>query len=162
MEIWLDIVIASIATVICIVGVVGSFLPIIPGPPISFGGMLLLQLQETGPFSTNKLILWLIIVAAITALDYVIPSLGTKKLGGSKYGIWGSTLGIVVGLFFGPLGIILGPAIGAFIGELIYQKKADVALKAALGSFIGFLAGTILKFGVTIIILGMVIWYGYF
>jgi len=88
--------------------------------------------------------------------------LGTKKLGGSKYGVWGSTIGIIVGLFFGPVGIILGPALGAFIGELIYQKKADVAFKAALGSFIGFLAGTVLKFGVTIIILGMVIWYGYF
>ncbi len=101
-------------------------------------------------------------MAVITVLDYVIPSVGTKKLGGSKYGVWGSTIGIIVGLFFGPLGIILGPAVGAFIGELIYQKQADVALKAALGSFVGFLAGTILKFGVTIIILGMVIWNGYF
>lgn len=162
MEVWYDIGIASLATIICIVGVIGSFLPVIPGPPISFGGMLLLQLQETGPFTTNRLITWFIIVVVITVLDYVIPTVGTKKLGGSKYGVWGSTLGMIVGLFFGPLGIILGPALGAFVGELIYQKKPDIALKAALGSFIGFLAGTILKFLVTFIILGMVIWNGFF
>ena len=162
MEIWTDIGIGVFATVICIIGVLGSFLPIIPGPPISFGGMWLLQLQNEAPFSTRELIFWFIAVAVITILDYVIPSIGTKKFGGSKYGVWGSTIGIVVGLFIPPFGIILGPAIGAFAGELIYQKKADVAFKAAIGSFLGFLAGTFLKFIVTFTILIIVVWQGFF
>ncbi len=158
--IWQDILIVVIAIIVCLSGVVGSFLPVIPGPPISYGGMLLLQLQETPPFSTSQMIMWLLITAGITTLDYIIPSLGTKKLGGSKYGIWGSTDGMIVGLFFGPVGIILGPAIGAFAGELIYQKDAKIAGKAALGSFIGFVAGTLLKLIVTLIMLWLVVWNG--
>ena len=162
MEFWTDIGIGIFASILCVLGVLGSFLPIIPGPPISFGGMWLLQLQEIPPFTRRELIVWFVVVAIITVLDYVIPTIGTKKFGGSKYGVWGSTIGIILGLFVPPFGIILGPAVGAFVGELIYQKKTDVAFKAAVGSFLGFLAGTALKFIVTITILVMVIWQGFF
>jgi len=158
--IWQDILIVAFASIICLGGVIGSFLPIIPGPPISYGGMLLLQLQKTSPFSQKEMLIWLVVIGVITALDYIIPSLGTKKLGGSKFGVWGSTAGMVLGLFAGPFGIILGPAIGAFVGEIIYQKNAKIAFKAAIGSFIGFVAGTLLKLIVTAFVLGMVLYKG--
>ena len=91
--------------------------------------------------------LWAFITAAVTALDYVVPIYGTKKFGGTKRGVWGSTIGLLVGLFFfPPFGIIIGPFVGAFLGEMSTGKTTNkAALRSAFGSFVGFLAGTLLK-----------------
>ena len=78
-------------------------------------------------------------------LDYLVPAWGTKRFGGSKYGVWGTTIGLVIGLFFGPWGIVLGPFFGALTAELIGGKRSDEALRAAFGSFVGFLLDTLLK-----------------
>lgn len=130
---------------ICIIaGFVGSFLPVVPGTPVTYGGLLILQLA-TSPFSTSFLLWWLLIVIVLQVLDNVIPIYGTKKFGGSAYGVWGSIAGMVVGLFFAPIGIIVGPLAGAFIGELIGGKTSDRALKSAIGSFVGLMANTLLK-----------------
>jgi len=75
----------------------------------------------------------------------VIPVWGTKKFGGTKYGVWGSTLGLIVGLSLGPLGIVFGPFFGALIGELIASKNSTVALRSAWGSLVGFILSTGLK-----------------
>jgi uncharacterized protein len=141
----------AIGAICIITGIAGSILPVLPGPPISFAGMLLLQLTNNPPFTTNQLIFWGVVVAAVTLLDYFIPVWGTKKFGGSKYGTWGSTIGLIFGLFLGPAGIIAGPFLGALIGELIGGKDSQSALKSAFGSFIGFLAGTVVKLVTTII-----------
>jgi uncharacterized protein YqgC (DUF456 family) len=131
----------------CIIGgFLGSLLPVLPGPPLSYLGLILLQFTNPTPFSLQFLIIWALIVAVIVALDYIIPTWGTKKFGGSPYGVWGSVAGLIVGIFFfPPFGMILGPLIGAFIGELIAGKSSDQAIKSAMGSFAGFLMGTILK-----------------
>lgn len=132
--------------ILCILaGFFGSFLPVIPGPPISYVGLLLLQLTTPTPFSLQFLLIWAAIVGGIMILDNVIPVYGTKKFGGSAFGIAGSAIGMVVGLFFAPVGLVAGPVIGAFIGELVSGKEADHAMKSAFGSFVGFLAGTLLK-----------------
>jgi uncharacterized protein YqgC (DUF456 family) len=115
----------------------------------------MLQFKEQSPFSTKFLIIWAVVVIAVTALDYVVPAYGTKKFGGTKYGIWGCTIGLIVGLWMGPIGIILGPFLGALIGELIGGKSSDIAFKAAVGSFVGFLVGTLLKL-ITCCVMG---WY---
>lgn len=130
-----------------IVGIAGCFLPIIPGPPISFVGLLLLEFTTKSPFEANTLWTWAFIMAAVTALDYIVPVYGTKRFGGTKRGVWGSTIGLVVGLFFfPPIGIIVGPFIGAFVGEMSTGKSTNkAALRSALGSFVGFLVGTLLK-----------------
>lgn len=139
---WLLIIAGIVLTVI---GIAGSVLPLIPGPPIAYAGLLLQQLRSEAPYSTGFLIFWAAVVVVSLVLDYFIPIWGTKKFGGTKYGVWGCTLGFIAAFWLGPWGIILGPFAGAFIGEMIAQQNSNIALKAALGSFVGFLAGSFLK-----------------
>ncbi|WP_010518651.1 DUF456 domain-containing protein [Croceivirga radicis] len=157
----MDIVLLIIGLLCMLVGVLGSFLPVLPGPPISWVGLLLLYLTKAVPENWTLLIFLLVVALTITILDYIIPAAGTKKFGGSKYGIWGSILGLLVAIFFpilGPFGIIIWPFIGALVGELIHNSDQKRALKAAFGSFIGFLTGTFLKFLVTLVYLGLFVW----
>jgi len=145
----MDVTLAVIGAALILVGFIGSILPIIPGPPISWAGFLLLRwtgyVNQGAEGYENTLWILLFFVVLVTVLDYVVPILGTKKFGGSKRGVWGATIGVVVGLFFGPLGIIIGPFLGAYIGEITTGKKDREALKAAWGSFVGFLLGVGMK-----------------
>lgn len=145
----MDITLAVLGAALVLVGFIGSILPIIPGPPISWAGLLLLKwtdfVDDHGAAYENALWILLFFVILVTILDYVVPIMGTKKYGGSKRGVWGATIGVVVGLFFGPLGIIIGPFLGAYIGEISTGKKDREALRAAWGSFMGFLLGVGLK-----------------
>ena len=152
----MDYVLITLGVIFLISGILGCVLPIIPGPPLSYVGLLLLHFTERYHFSTRFLIIWAAITIVVYALDYIIPAWGTKKFGGSKRGIWGSIIGLVIGLFFfPPFGIIIGPFLGAVIGELTAGKDSGAALKSGFGSFIGFLAGTLLK----LITSGMMTWY---
>ena len=103
------------------------------------------QITERVDFSWQFLLVWGIVTVIISALDYIVPAWGTKRYGGTKWGVWGSTIGVFVGLFAGPWGVILGPLVGAVIGELLGGKAAQEALRAGWGSFIGILFGTIIK-----------------
>jgi uncharacterized protein len=131
--------------ILVIVGIIGSILPLIPGPPIAYVGLLIQQLRPEKPFSTQFLIIWLLIVVVIVVLDYLIPIWGTKKFGGTKYGAWGCTIGFLAAFWMGPWGIIIGPFVGAFIGEMMANPDSRKAFKSALGSFVGFLLGSFLK-----------------
>jgi uncharacterized protein YqgC (DUF456 family) len=92
------------------------------------------------------LLVFAILTILVTILDYLIPLLGTKTLKGTKYGIWGSAIGLLAGVILFPLvGIIIGPLIGAFLGEIISGKQLDKALKSSIGSFLGFMTGTAVK-----------------
>jgi uncharacterized protein YqgC (DUF456 family) len=126
-------------------GIVGSVVPFLPGPPLAYVALLLQQLRSDPPYTIKFLLIWAGVTVIISVLDYVVPIYGTQKFGGSKYGIWGCTIGLFAGLLFPPWGIIAGPFIGAFVGEMIASKQSDLALRAAIGSFIGFLFGTLLK-----------------
>lgn len=131
------------------IGILGSFLPVLPGPPISWVGLLLLYLTKAVPDDWWVLGITAAIALLVFALDYIIPAIGTKKFGGSKTGMAGTVIGLLVAIFFpilGIFGIIIWPFIGALIGELINKSDQKTAMKAAFGSFIGFLTGTFLKF----------------
>lgn len=141
----MDLLWTVIACGFMLAGIVGSVVPLLPGPPLSFVGLLILQLRETAAFTLKFLAIWLVIVIFIAILDYVVPIYGTRKFGGSKYGMWGCAIGLIAGLWFGPLGIITGPFLGAFLGELVATNQSDIALKAAIGSFIGFVFSTLIK-----------------
>ena len=152
----MDYVLIAIGIIFIISGILGCVLPIMPGPPLSYAGLLLLHFTEKYSFSNNFLIMWAVITVAVYSIDYMIPIWGTKKFGGSKRGVWGSIIGLVIGLFFfPPIGIIIGPFLGAVVGELSAGKESGVALKSGFGAFIGFLAGTLLK----LITSGMMTWY---
>jgi hypothetical protein len=148
----MDIALIIIAFLFCLLGIVGSFLPVLPGPFTSWIGLLIIHFTDVIPQNWTFLGITLGISIIVWVLDYIVPALGTKRFGGTKYGMIGSSVGLIVGIIFmGPFGIIIGPFAGAFIGELIKDSsESSQALKAAFGSFIGFLAGTFLKFIVSV------------
>jgi uncharacterized protein len=134
-----------------ILGIIGCLVPVLPGPPFSFLGILLLQFSRFGQFSTSTLIVLGVIAAVVTILDYIVPIWGTRKFGGTKYGTRGATVGLIIGLFLGPAGIIIGPFIGAVIGEMIFRDDINYAIKAGFGSLLGFLMGIGLKLAASFI-----------
>ena len=152
----MDYVLIGLGIIFIVGGILGGVLPVLPGPPLSYAGLLLLHFTQKYQFTSKFLIIWAVITAVVYALDYVIPAIGTKKFGGSKWGIWGSVIGLVIGMFFfPPFGIIVGPFAGAVIGELSTGKDSGSAFKSGFGSFIGFLTGTLLK----LIASGLMAWY---
>ncbi len=154
----MDIILIIISALLIVLGIIGSFLPVLPGPLTSWLGLFVLHLTDVIPMNTSFIIITLIIAILIWILDYIIPAIGTKKFGGTKYGMIGTTVGLIVGLLSPiPGGIIIGPFVGALIGELLNNADSSTALKAAFGSFIGFLTSTFIKFIVAIIYLGLFI-----
>ena len=148
----MNIVYELMGFLLVLLGIVGSFLPVLPGPLTGWLGLFLLHQSERIPHNTTFLATSFGIALAVFLVDYVIPGLGTKKFGGSKKGVIGSTLGLILGLLFlGPLGIIIGPFFGAYLGELMNKSDQQKAFKAALGSLIGFLTGVFLKFAVAVV-----------
>lgn len=148
----MDIVLIISGSLLMILGIAGCLLPVLPGPPLAYLGLIAIHLTTKIDFSSKFLISWGVITILVSILDYVIPIWGTKFFGGTKYGVWGSMAGLLAGLFLPPVGIIIGPFIGAVAGEMLAGNKQN-ALKAGFGSFIGFLAGTIVKILVCLIML---------
>ena len=134
-----------VAFLFLLVGIIGCVVPGLPGTPIAYAGLWIAQATDRVDFTWQFLLVWGIVVVIISVLDYVVPAWGTKRYGGTKWGVWGSTIGVFVGLFFGAIGVIVGPLAGAILGELIAGKELPSALKAGWGSFLGILFGTILK-----------------
>lgn len=162
----MDYVLVVIASLILLLGIVGCLLPVLPGPPLSFIAILILHFTRFADFSGRALFFFAALALIVQALDYVVPVWGTKKYGGSKYGTWGSIIGLIAGIIvlpalgivlgpFGLLGILGGPFVGAFIGERMNKQDNDRAMRAAFGSFIGFLAGTMMK----LVASGIITWY---
>lgn len=141
----MDIFLIIVGILCLLTGLAGCILPVLPGVPLAYGGLLLLHLTDRVQFSAAQLLVWLLVVAVIQVLDYFIPLLGTKYTGGTKWGTRGCLAGTIVGLFFMPWGIILGPFLGAVAGELLGGRETAQALKSGLGSVLGFLLGTVLK-----------------
>ncbi len=147
-----DVLLASGGAVLMIVGLVGCVLPVIPGPPLSFAGLLLLHFSKYAQFSFEFLLLFGSIAAVVTVLDYVVPIWGTKKFGGSKAGMWGAAIGLVIGIFIlPPIGFLVGPFAGAVIGEAINGKKSTQAFRAGFGSVMGLMMGVGLKLAASLV-----------
>ena len=148
----LDIFLIIAGIILLLVAFAGCFLPVLPGPPLAFGALILLHFTTITDVPYE--VLWTMAGLALiaTILDYIVPVWGTRKFGGSKAGEKGAIAGVIVGLFLGPLGIILGPFLGALAGELLSGTPGDRAFRSAIGSFIGFLLGVGLKLMVTFVI----------
>ena len=167
----MEILLAVAAFLLLLVGLLGSVVPAIPGPPLGYVGLLLLQWSGYGGFGSAFLWLWAGITVVVTVMDNFLPAFMTKRFGGSRLAVIGSVLGLLAGmLFFAPIGILIGPFLGALAGELINGrirrdeitesdaaegKSGRKALKAALGAFLAFIVGT----GAKLIIGSMMIYY---
>lgn len=150
-------VINIIAILLAVAGLVGCILPVLPGPPISWGALLLLYFFGNGEMSPEFLLIWLGITIVVTILDYVVPAQFTRITGGSKAAGRGSLVGLFAGLiFFPPWGMIIGAFLGALAAEVLINNKAVAdSVKPALGSFAGFFAGTFIK----LVSSGLMFWY---
>ena len=141
----MDVVLIIISFLLIIVGLFGCVLPVLPGPPLAYVGLLLAHVTDKINFSITQLICWLFLVVVLQVLDYLTPMLGSEYTGGSEYGNRGSIAGTVLGLFFMPWGIIVGPFVGAVLGELLGGRDLPKALKAGLGTYFGIVFGVLLK-----------------
>ena len=142
----METVIIILAILAGVIGIAGSILPGLPGTPFSSIGLLLLYIWGPQEMSVSTLVIWGVVVAVVTLVDYLVPMWLTKATGGSKYAERGALIGLIAGIILTPVGMIMGSFLGAFIAELQWGKKeAGDALKAAAGSFIGFMLGTGLK-----------------
>jgi uncharacterized protein YqgC (DUF456 family) len=146
----MDILFLILGFLFVCLGIVGSFLPILPGPLTSWIGLLLLHITKAVPIDWTFLGITLTISLLVWVFDYFIPAIGTKRFGGTRYGVYGTTIGLIIGLLSPiPFGILLGAFFGAFFGELLYNKKdTNRALKASFGAFVGFLASATIKFSI--------------
>lgn len=143
----MDLLFIVIGAILMIVGLFGSFLPVLPGVPVSWLGLLMLHLAPSIPMNYWLLGVTLVIAILIYVLNLLIPAMGTKRFGGSRSGMIGATIGLVIGLLAPiPFGVLIGPFVGAFIGEIINKSSSRSALKAAFGSFLGFLASSFMEF----------------
>ena len=151
---WVDI----IAVILGLLGLVGCVLPVLPGPPMSWAGMLVLFMWGGG-ISSRTLIIWLVVAIVVTVLDYIVPSYFTRITGGSKSAVRGSLAGLLVGLiFFPPFGMIAGAFLGALLAEMLIDGKAlKDSLKPAFGSFLGFLASTLMKLATSAVMMFYII-----
>ena len=141
----IDVLIYVFSFLLLVGGIAGCVLPVLPGLPLSYAGLLLLHFTDRVVFSTTQLVSWLIIVIVLQVVDYVTPLLGSKYSGGTDFGNRGCMAGTILGLFFMPWGIILGPFLGAVAGEMLGGRDLPHAIKAGIGSLVGFLLGTLLK-----------------
>ena len=141
----MDILIVVLAILLMVGGIAGCVLPVLPGAPLAYAGLLLLHFTGLAHFSTAQLVVWLIVVVVLQIVDYITPLLGSKYSGGTSFGNRGCVAGTLLGLFFMPWGIVLGPFLGAVAGEMMGGSDFPHAIRAGIGTLIGFLLGTLLK-----------------
>ena len=164
----MDAIVSILAILAGIIGVAGSILPGLPGTPVSWVGLLLLYIWGNGTNAAGEemtlrtLIVWGIVVAVVSVVDYFVPIYFTKVTGGSKYAERGAIVGLIAGIILTPIGMILGSFLGAFLFELYYTRQGSMqALKAAVGSFLGFITGTGLKTIVAVLIMWKIIVFAF-
>ncbi len=153
----MDIFLAVVAILLALVGIAGSVIPILPGPPISWVGLLLVSFTDYYDRPGWFLWLWLGVVILVTLADNLLPAVFTKKFGGSRAATWGAVIGMILGMFvLPPWGMIFGPFLGAFLGELWgNSSEGHVALRVATGAFFAFICGV----GIKLVSSGMLIYY---
>lgn len=155
----MDLAFIIIAGLLLLLGFLGTFLPVLPGAPLAWAGLLLAYFSSYCEISLVTVIITFVFAVLVSILDNILPVFLTNKFGGSKRATWGATIGVLIGFFIGPWGLILGPFIGAFIGELSNNNgNGGAALKTAFGSFVGFLCGTGMKMITVLAFVWVYIW----
>ena len=125
----METIIIILAILAGVVGIAGSIIPGLPGPPISWVGLLLLFLWGPEEVPTKALLIWGVVMVAVSIIDYVVPMYFTKATGGSRFAERGAMVGLLLGIIFTPIGMILGSFLGAFLSEVYWGKKASLLPK---------------------------------
>ncbi len=147
----MDITLSILAVVFGIVGCIGCIVPVLPGVLLTYIGYLCLYFVSGVDMSLAWVVAFGVLTLVLTIVDYLLPAYLTKRSGGTKAGEWGATIGVIVGMFLGPIGIIGGSFIGAFVGELLHDNKdTDRALKSGISSFLSFIVGTLSKLAISV------------
>lgn len=148
-----------VAAIACgIIGLLGAIIPVLPGTLLSLAGLILAYFTDGSEITVNMLIIWSIISVFVVILDYILPGYFSKRFGGTKSGVTGATVGVILGMFFGPVGIIFGPFIGAVAGELLGNNLSfDKAIVVGFGSLLSFFVGTGFKLIVGVLLLFYII-----
>ena len=141
----MDILLMVFAFLLLVASIVGCVLPVLPGPPLAYTGILLLHLTDKVHFTTHQLIIWLVVVVVLQVVDYITPLLGSKYSGGTSFGNRGCIAGTILGMFFMPWGLIIGPFVGAIAGEMMGGQNLTQAIRAGIGTLLGYLFGTLMK-----------------
>ncbi len=142
----MDYVFAILAVIMAVVGVIGCIVPVLPGVALTWVGLLLVRLCDGTTVTNTQLFLWLGITIAVSVADYLLPGWMVRRFGGSRAGSTGATIGVFAGMFFGIIGLLAGPFIGAVAGEYLNDSRDfGRAVRVGMGSFAAFLAGTGLK-----------------
>ncbi|MCK4911573.1 MAG: DUF456 domain-containing protein [Thermodesulfovibrionales bacterium] len=146
-----------LASILILAGIIGNILPALPGTPLSFAALLILQHTSDGEaFSVAALVVFGILTLCSLTFDFVLPMITARRFGASGYGLWGSFLGMVVGLIlFPPLGALLGLIAGAVGGELLAGKRSGEALKAGAATVAGNIAAVVLRLGLSLTMAAM-------
>ena len=147
----MDTLLSVLAALFAVIGCVGCIVPVLPGVALAYAGYVCLHFCSYAEISVAWLVVFGVLTAIVSVLDYILPSYMTKKFGGSKAGERGAMAGVLGGFIFGPIGIIVGPFIGAMLGELIYDgSDKQRAFRSGLGSFLSFFVGTGIKLAVSL------------
>lgn len=136
-----------VAVLLILAGFVGLIAPALPGPPLVYAGVVVIAAAHG--FERIGLVTLLVLGAVtvgIVLVDLAATAAGARRFGGTRWGMFGAAVGLVVGLFFGPLGIVLGPLAGAVLGEMAAGRPAADATRAGWGAFLGLVAGALVKF----------------
>ena len=141
----MDILLMVLAFLLLVASIVGCVLPVLPGPPLAYAGILLLHLTDKIHFTTHQLVIWLVVVVVLQVVDYITPLLGSKYSGGTSFGNRGCIAGTILGMFFMPWGLIIGPFVGAIAGEMMGGQDLAQAIRAGIGTLLGYLFGTLMK-----------------
>lgn len=157
-----DLIIKILFAVAMFIGFIGAFMPVLPGSILAFGSLFLAKILGFSEINWWVISIFGLFTILGIILDYLVPIFATKKMGGSRYGVIGMIIGLVVGIVFSPFGlisIILAPFLGALIGELMYDRKSHKrALISALGSVVGFLLTSGYGMMLSMAILAVFLW----
>lgn len=154
-----EILLVIIALILLASGLLGIFLPFVPGVPLAWLGLFIYSYShQFEPISLTTILVFLGLTILTMAVDVIAPLIGAKKYHASRYGVLGSSIGLLLGMFvLGPIGIIAGPFLGALVGEFAAGKGSDQAFSSAIGTFLGFLAGSLIKLIVILVMIGFFI-----
>lgn len=145
-----------LAIVMIAVGVAGTLLPALPGIPLMFAGMLLgAWIDDFTRIGWVTLTVLAVLTVLSVIVDVAASALGARRVGASPRAIWGAAIGTVLGIFFGLAGLILGPFIGAVVGELSVHGRFDAAGRVGVATWLGLLFGAVAKVAIAFSMIGV-------